>query len=121
MFNRKFALLLVVSCAVSISSALAESDANSNLGAAPIYRSRSGGSGMVDTIRKSDTAATNKAPINQQAKTDEHLSAADRAMISNQAISDAAMSNSDTKSNKRRVPLSRSGGSASASYVVVPK
>ena len=71
-----------------------------------VYRSRSGGSAMADTIEvKTDSDAANKANSKQV-----------KAMISDKAIQDQANGAKATK----KVYLSRSGGSATSQTVEVP-
>ncbi len=72
-----------------------------------IYRSHSGGSGMVDVVRKtsSDDQKTVAADTTQE-----------RAMISEKALQQM-----EPKKKTHHVPLSRSGGSGMAVYSELPK
>lgn len=121
MLIRKFAVALVCVCAAITSSANAEDSNGINSGKAPIYRSRSGGSGMVDTMRKSDATQLKDDVAEANVAQNPEITDTGRAMISKEAISKQAIDKDDSKPIKRRVPLSRSGGSASATYANMPE
>ena len=117
MLARKSSCTLIVSFCVFAATAFADVGASTKTGAAPVYRSRSGGSGMVDPVRKSESRSSEQVKAAQESG----ISESDRAMISKQALESAALTNNESKPNKRKVPLSRSGGSASATYASVSR
>lgn len=101
---KRFVAVLISSSLIAM-PAFAE---NSKIPAASkpktIQRSRSGGSAMADTVTLGEKKAESQGIEDS------------RAMLAPNAVN-----TEEKKVEKRRIPLSRSGGSPSAAFVTVPK
>ena len=117
MLVRKFSIVLSIIATLIANGVVAADSGGGDASKTPIFRSRSGGSGMVDTMRKPEIRTNSQRSVDDQGV---KLGENDRARISDQALAEAAANNEDSKYSRRRVPLSRSGGSASATFANVP-